>query len=130
MTDEQRAQPQATATRIGEPADDELLARLTLHLQPVRRAAVLIARVSPLGDHALPAFPARTLPGLGLAEPRHDAERGLELQLLQLLAASIERERRQIATVEPQHVEQVIADGAAPIPDAERLSIQDGVAHC
>ena len=36
VADEQCAQADAAALRIGEPADDELLRRLAFHLQPVR----------------------------------------------------------------------------------------------
>ena len=43
VADQQRAQADAGSLRIGEPADHELLRRLALHLQPVRRAAVLVA---------------------------------------------------------------------------------------
>ena len=68
VADEQRAEADAAALRIGEAADDELLRRLALHLQPVRRAAVLVRRVAPLGDDAFPAFAARALPRLRIVE--------------------------------------------------------------
>src|SRR5262245_54668714 len=51
VADEQRAQADAAALWISEAADDQLLRRLALHLQPVRRSAVLVARVAALGDH-------------------------------------------------------------------------------
>src|SRR5438105_1557794 len=38
----QRAETNPCALRIGESADHEFLRRLALHLQPVRRAAVLV----------------------------------------------------------------------------------------
>src|SRR2546428_223587 len=41
---EQRAETDAAALRIRESADDKLLRSLALHLQPVRRAAMLAAR--------------------------------------------------------------------------------------
>src|SRR5215216_6464871 len=44
VADEQRAEANAAALRIGESADNELLLRLALHLQPVARAAVLVRR--------------------------------------------------------------------------------------
>src|SRR5215470_9615762 len=55
VADQQRAETDARALRIGEPADDELLRGLDLHLQPVLRAAVLVRRAAALGDHALPS---------------------------------------------------------------------------
>ena len=78
VADEQRAQADARALRIGEPADHELLRRLALHLQPVRRAAVLVRRVAPLRDDALPALAARALPRLRIVERRHALQRRLE----------------------------------------------------
>src|SRR5262245_37165638 len=39
---EQRAETDAAALRIRESADDEFLSSLALHLQPMRRAAVLV----------------------------------------------------------------------------------------
>ena len=68
VADEQRAEADARALRIGEAADHELLRRLALHLQPVRRAAVLVRRVAPLRDDALPALAARALPRLRIVE--------------------------------------------------------------
>ena len=62
VADEQRAEPDARALRIGEPADDELLRRLAFHLQPVFRAAMLVGRAAALGDDAFPSFAARALP--------------------------------------------------------------------
>src|SRR4026209_1272369 len=56
IADEQRAQADPLASRIGETSDHELLRRLALHLEPVRRAAVLVGRVAPLRDDAFPAF--------------------------------------------------------------------------
>ena len=74
VADQQRAEADASALRIGEAADDELLRRLAFHLQPVRRAAVLVRRVAPLGDDAFPALAARALPRLRIVE-RGDALR-------------------------------------------------------
>src|SRR5690242_8084764 len=45
VADEQRAESDASALRVGEAADDELLRRLALHLEPVRRAPMLVRRV-------------------------------------------------------------------------------------
>ena len=46
-------QPDARARRIGETADDELLAGQALHLQPVTGAAVAVNAAGELADHAL-----------------------------------------------------------------------------
>src|SRR4030095_5440143 len=59
--DQQCAEPNAASLRIGEAADHELLARLALHLQPVRRPPVLVWRIEPLRAHTLPAFTAGAL---------------------------------------------------------------------
>ena len=68
VADEQRAQADACALRIGEPADDELLRRLALHLQPVLRAPMLVRRAAALGDHALPALAPGPLPRLRVVD--------------------------------------------------------------
>ena len=68
VADQQRAEPDALSLRIGEAAHDQLLRGLALHLQPVRRAPLLVGRIAPLGDHPLPALAARALPGLGVVE--------------------------------------------------------------
>src|SRR6201991_330380 len=62
LTDEQCAEPDALALRIGEPADDEVLRQFTLHLQPVSRASMFVLGITPLRDHAFPAFSLRALP--------------------------------------------------------------------
>src|SRR4029453_18635873 len=71
VTDEERAEADAAALRVREPADDELLRRLAFHLQPVRRAAVLVSRVAPLRDHAFPALAAGAFPRLRVVERGH-----------------------------------------------------------
>src|SRR5438477_2567501 len=53
---QQRAQSDARASWLGEPTNDQLLPHLALHLQPVRRPAMLVAGVASLGDDALPTF--------------------------------------------------------------------------
>src|SRR2546429_4943413 len=62
ISDEQRAEADPLALGIGEAADHELLRRLALHLQPVRRAAVLVRRIAPLGADALPPPPTPPAP--------------------------------------------------------------------
>src|SRR5215471_1776578 len=42
VADEQRAEADASALRIGEAADDELLRRFDLHLEPVLRASMFV----------------------------------------------------------------------------------------
>ena len=64
VADQQRAEPDAAALRIGEAADDQFLRRLALHLQPVLRPAVLVGRAAALGDHALPTRAAGRSQGL------------------------------------------------------------------
>ena len=113
VADEQRAQADARALRIGEAADDELLARLALHLQPVRRAAVLVGRVAPLGDDALPALGARALPRLAARRAAARAAAAARSgSALEQRAALVERQRGHVAAVEPEHVEHVVAGRA------------------
>ena len=78
VADQQRAQADARALRIGEAADDELLRRLALHLQPVRRAAVLVRRVAPLGDDALPSLAHARSHGFGSSSAVDALQRRLE----------------------------------------------------
>ena len=68
VADEQRAEADARALRIGKAADDELLRRLALHLQPVLRAAMLVRRAAAFRDHAFPAFAPRAFPRLVVVE--------------------------------------------------------------
>src|SRR6188508_1651373 len=56
MSNQQGTETLPSALRIGESSDDELLRRLAFHLQPVGRAAVLVAGVAPLGDDAFPTL--------------------------------------------------------------------------
>ncbi len=136
VADEQRAESDAPALRIGEAADHQLLRRLALHLQPVRRAPMLVGRVAPLGDDALPAFPARALPGPLVVQGLDPAQRRPEGQLRQERAPLVEREAGHVAAVEPEDVEDVVGDlGRAPVrrgssaePGAGDLTVQDGVA--
>ena len=76
VADEQRAKADARALRIGEPADDEFLRHLALHLQPVFRAAMLVRRASPFGDHAFPALAPGALPRLLVVERARRAASG------------------------------------------------------
>jgi hypothetical protein len=58
VTEEQRAESDPGALRVGVAADDELLPVLALELQPVPVASALVGGIGPLGDQALPAVPA------------------------------------------------------------------------
>src|SRR5260370_16019118 len=51
VTDEQGAQADPSTLRIREPTSHELLRRLALHFQPVRRSAMLVWRTAALRDH-------------------------------------------------------------------------------
>ncbi len=62
VADEQRAQADARALRIGEAAHHELLRRFAFHLQPVLRPAMLVRRAAALGDDTFPALMPRALP--------------------------------------------------------------------
>src|SRR5688572_5743230 len=62
VANEQRAEPDTSALWLGKSTDDELLAGLAFHFQPVLRPAVLVRRVATLRDHALPALGARAFP--------------------------------------------------------------------
>ena len=110
VADEQRTETDARSLRIGEPAHDQLLGRLALHLEPVRRAAVLVPGVAPLGDHALPAFAACALPRPVVFEQRDTAQWTLQRQLAQELTTGVEREPGDVTAVEPHDVEHVIGD--------------------
>src|SRR3954447_10388712 len=61
VADEQRAEADARALRLGEAADHDLLLEEALELEPVTRAAGAVRRIGALGDHALPALRARAL---------------------------------------------------------------------
>ena len=114
VADKQRAETDAAALRIGEAADNKLLRGLALHLEPVRRPPVLVRRVAALGDDAFPALAARALPRLRLVERRRRAERRAKRQRSQQGASLVERQRRHVAAVQPEDVEDVIGGGAAP----------------
>ena len=126
VADEQRAQADARALRIGEPAHDELLRRLALHLQPVLRAAMLVRRASPLGDHAFPALAPGALPRFLVVEQLDAPHRALERQLLQERPSLFERQGGHDPSVQPQDVEDVIAAAAVPGHFAVENHVIDG----
>src|SRR3954469_4104921 len=61
VADEQRADPDAAALRIGEPADDELLALRAFRLHPAAMAARLVRTIAQLRDNPFEADVARLL---------------------------------------------------------------------
>src|SRR6185312_2166533 len=62
VAQQQRAEPDARALRVGVAADDELLSVLALDLQPVPGPPGPVGRAGPLGDDPFPAL------GAGLPE--------------------------------------------------------------
>src|SRR6202012_4298330 len=56
VAEQQGAEPDAGALRVGVAADDELLAVQALELQPVAAAPGLVARVRALGQDPFPAL--------------------------------------------------------------------------
>src|ERR1041385_2812754 len=80
IPDEERAESDATALRIGEAADDKVLLELAFHLEPQLRAPLLVWRVESLGDDALPAFVAGAFPRLGVSQRRYTHEWGAQWQ--------------------------------------------------
>src|SRR5207253_4231278 len=122
IPDEQRAEADAPPLRIGEAADDELLRRLAFHLQPVRRAAVLVGRAAPLRDHAFPALATGAFPRLRLVNGGDARERPLQRQRAEQRAPLLERQRGDVAALEPQDVEYVIR---AAVP--RELAVEDRI---
>jgi hypothetical protein len=114
VAEQQRAEPDAGSLRVGEPADDELLAVQALELQPVPAAPGPVGRVGTLGDDPLPAQAARfgvvrlavAVPVLG--ESQRAAERQ---QIAQHQLALEQGPGAYVMAVGPQHVEQVDVHG-------------------
>ena len=75
---------------------------------------MLVRRVAPFGDDALPPFAAGALPRLRIVERRHAANSGFRSGSASSNArrASSGNERH-VASVEPEDVEDVIADARA-----------------
>jgi hypothetical protein len=114
VADQQRAEPDPRALRIGEAADDEVLGRLALHLEPMRRSAVLVRRVAPLRDHPFPALGLGRLPRLRIVERGHAPQRRPKRELLQQRLALVQWKRGDAASVEPEDVEDVVRAGPVP----------------
>jgi hypothetical protein len=115
---EQRANAIATAARLGESADHELLLGKTLRLHPVAAAPGAILRLAQLAHHALDRQTA------GLAEEGVAAARDVIAvaqgrfrrcgeQPRQLALALVERQVREVRAVEVQEVEGDQAEGRA-----------------
>ena len=94
VADEERAEADALALRIGEAADDERVPRLALHLQPALRPAMLVLRVAALGDDTFPPFGTRALPGFGTIECDRVLDRQLQRQIY-----PARRDARRVATL-------------------------------
>jgi hypothetical protein len=130
---EQCTETDSRPLRIGKAAHDEFLARLTLHLQPVRRTAVLVDRVATLRDDAFPALLARPLPRLVIVQGADSSKGSTKAQCLQQRSSFVERERHHIPSVDPQDVEHVIREAAVLVglargcrpPDAGGLAIEN-----
>jgi hypothetical protein len=111
---QQGAEPDARALRVGEAADDELLARDAFELQPILGPPGAVRRVGPFGDETFPAQAARLavvhlplgVPVLGVAqrviERQQPAQDPLALQ---------QRPQPGVAVTGIQHVEQVEVGG-------------------
>ena len=114
IADEQRAEADARALRIGETAHHELLRRFAFHLQPVLRPAMFERRALTLGDDTFPALAPRLLPRRRIVEELHALHRWLKRQRLQEGAAFFERKLCDEPAAQPEDVEDVIA--APPVP--------------
>ncbi len=127
VADEQSTEPDPLALRVSETADDQLLARLAFHLEPVRRASMLVLRVAALGNHTFPPFGARALPGLVIVQRLDSSDRRTKVQRFQQCLTLFERQRGDVATVEPQDVEYVIRESPLTAPRAGGFPIEDDV---
>ena len=113
VAEQQGAQPDAGALRVGEAADDELLVGLALELQPVPAPACPVRRIVALGDEPFPALAARfgvvrlavVVPVLGV--PQRVIERQ---QPGQHALALPQRQWPDIPAVGVQDVEDVVED--------------------
>ena len=81
---------------------------------------MLVDRVTALGDDAFPALGARALPRLVLVERGDASQRCTKRQRLQQRAPFVERERRDVAAVDPEDVEHVIRETARLVGLARR----------
>ena len=110
-TQQERAQADARAGRIGEAADDELLTVQALDLQPVPAAAVAVDAVGQLADHSLQALLASgaeerlaaTLYVLAEAQVRGGGRR--RQQSLEHAFACDQRRRPQVVTIQVEQIE-------------------------
>src|SRR4051794_21523923 len=118
VAEQERAELGARAPGRGVAADDELLALLALELQPVPRAPVAVGAVGALSDHALPALAARLgehrLARLVAVRRQAHAVRERQLRAQQALAGG-QRQRADVAAVQPQDVEDVEEDADAAV---------------
>jgi len=107
VTGEQGAQADPSTLRIREPTSHELLRRLALHFQPVRRSAMLVWRTAALRDHAFPALAAGALCGTNLRRARAVALGGVGALLVVspvLYALAVARHRESFSAFLPAAV--------------------------
>ena len=113
VAEEERAEPDPAALRLGEPADHQLLLGLALELEPVGTAPADVRRRRALGDQALPTVRARVRV-VGLARPvavRAEAQRVAEVDRgAQDRLARAQIQRADVVAVAPDHVEEVVRD--------------------
>src|SRR2546426_2870809 len=95
VADEQRPQTDAPALWVREAADHQLLRRLAFHLQPVRRAAVLIDGIPPLGHDPFPALLGCALPRLLTVQRSHALQGLTQREAEQSGTTLLERQRPQ-----------------------------------
>src|SRR5262249_49685942 len=77
------AKSDAAALRICESANDEFLSRLAFHLEPMRRASMLIQGRPSLGNHSFPSFAAGACPGFVVRNFRNMRKRSTERQIFE-----------------------------------------------
>ena len=89
----------------------------------MRRSAVLVAGIPPLGDHAFPSLAAGARPRLGIVDEIDVPQRRAQRQLAQPVAALLERQRPQVS-IHPRDVEDVVE-----LPSPGHLSVEDQLAR-
>src|SRR5262245_26489031 len=91
---------------------------------------MLVRGIATFRDDAFPAFGARVFPRLLDIVERSDAcDWQLQRDLREDLAAFDKRERHHVASVDPEHVEDVIVRLALTAPRPRRFAIEDHVVH-
>ena len=76
---------------------------------------MFVARIAALRDHPFPALAGGTLPRVHfVVERRHMVERRPQRQPMQDGAPLVERQRTEIASVQPRDIEHVIVNAGSP----------------